>query len=139
MIKQITLVLFSFLLLGCPSNSTKNNSYISRCEEITGINDLNGLLNDVKKYHFQKGGNEYYTLYSSPHQIDKIKELLDRQGFSNWKKGGITYGPIDVGGVPSDNVVYSIIKEANGSRLVAINYDRNEVHVIMTYKWGRPR
>ena len=73
---------------------------------------------------------EYYLLISNKKRETELIGSLEAKGFSGWARGGIEYGPINEGWEPTDDLVYSMIKQAKETRLVAFSKKRSVLYIV---------
>lgn len=102
---------------------------IMRCEQITGLDQLSEYVTNAKGVHSSSEG-EYFLLALNTQREHELIKDLETKGFSSWVRGGIQYGPINEGWETSDDLIYSMIKGARETRLVAFSKNKSVLYVI---------
>ncbi|MDZ4788042.1 MAG: hypothetical protein SH807_03800 [Blastochloris sp.] len=121
------------LLLFTACERRSPSDLIKRCEQITGFDRLGEYVINVKSLHSASEG-EYFLLTLSKKLEPELIKNLETKGFSVWARGGIEYGPINEGWDRSDDLIYSMIKGARETRLVAFSKTKGVLYIIYREK-----
>jgi hypothetical protein len=104
---------------------------VNRCAQIFGLSEISdiGLVHrPFYSWHFIESPKFRFTI--TPTQYEKLKSILMNHGYSDWSKGSLDYGSVNIGGSPYDDYIFCTLKSPHSNYYWSYSAEDNLIYAI---------
>jgi len=133
--RRLQSLIFVCLLVACCTIAfgCAEERNVSKCAHRLALPKLALYVGDsLKSERKSRTAEAVFKFRIREGSYDALKKYLLSQGFENWAEGGISYGSVDDGWQPDEDLIFSIKKVDGRSHVVALSRKESVFYAVIT-------